>query len=169
MLRRKELLHRLVIEHSPQRHSSEVAWSLWACIALQIFLPSNVVRPVLEMEDSVCALLLLHARSLGLLKKPNELDSLNSVMTAGDLYETRWLLAYEANVKGWLPIGQNDHVDSDVNFGQLKRAAVSFYDISQTQLPVPVDATVIASFLKKIVPDYGEHSDDMSDDDDMEF
>jgi len=50
-------------------------------------------------------------------------------MTGDALYEKYWLLAYEANVKKWLPSrGGTDHVDNDVNFGFLKRNKVSFYD-----------------------------------------
>lgn len=165
--RRKELLHRLVVEHAPQRHSSEVAWSLWACIALKIPLPAKVVRLVLEMDDLVCALLLLHARSLGLIKVARDLDVLKSVMTPDELYEDRWLLAYEANVKGWLPsAGATDHVAADQNFGLLKGATVSFYDITQTVLPGPTDVTGASTFLSRIVPDYTESFEDGPDSDD---
>ena len=90
----KELLHSIIMEHAPQRHSSEVAWSIWACLALRLKLTSRVVRPVLQMEDSVCALLLLHARALGLLHKPKDLDELQAFLTPQDLYESRWLLSY---------------------------------------------------------------------------
>jgi hypothetical protein len=42
-----------------------------------------------------------------------------------------WLLAYEANIKKWLPnSGGTDYVRKDVNFGFLKRNKVSFYDSS---------------------------------------
>lgn len=161
MSSRKELLHRLVVEHAPQRHSSEVAWSLWACIALKFQLPAKVVRPVLEMEDSVCALLLLHARSLGLVKVAKDLDVLQGSMTPNDLYDKRWLLAYEANIKGWLPSASpSDHVAADHNFGLLKKASVSFYDVTQTVLPTPTDAATLSTFMSRIVPDYTEPSDD---------
>lgn len=155
--RRKELLHQIIMEHAPQRHSSEVAWSLWACIALKFRLPAKVVRPVLTMEDSVCALLLLHARSLSLLQTPTELDVLKSVMTLDELYGNRWLLAYEANVQGWLPsVGSTDHVNSDTNFGQLKAANVSFYDLAQTILPTTGEFSQFFSFLTRIASDYSE-------------
>jgi hypothetical protein len=167
--RRTELLHRLIWEHAPQRHSSEVAWSIWACIALKFKIPSKLVRAVLEMEESVCALLLLHARSLGLLQAPKDLDGLKAVITAHGLYGSRWLLGYEANVKGWLSPGTSrDYVSRDINFGQLKAAGVSFYDIAQTVLPT-TEPSELSSYLSRIVPDYSEISDKSTDlDEDVE-
>ncbi len=38
-------------------------------------------------------------------------------MSAGALYDEHWLLAYEANVKGWLPsVSGTDHIAADPNF-----------------------------------------------------
>ena len=57
-------------------------------------------------------------------------------MTGDALYEKHWLLAYEANVKRWLPsTGRTDHVDGDVNFGFLKRSNVFFYDSRRLAAP----------------------------------
>jgi hypothetical protein len=54
------------------------------------------------------------------------------------------LLAYEANVKGWLPNpGAVDYVNADANFGYLKANGVYFYEESlassapQEQIPMP--------------------------------
>jgi hypothetical protein len=52
-------------------------------------------------------------------------------MSADALYDEHWLLAYEANVKGWLPsVSGTDHVAADPNFGFLKSRKVFFYDQS---------------------------------------
>jgi hypothetical protein len=156
--KRRDLLFRLILEHAPQRHSSEVAWSLWACIVFKFRLPTKVGRAVLTMEDSVCALLLLHAQSLGLMQSPQDIDSLKSVMKAHELYGNRWLLAYEANVKGWLTSDQaGDHVASEHNFGQLKAAGVNFYDVNQTTLPeTPEQHEDLSWFLQRLIPNYSE-------------
>ena len=48
-------------------------------------------------------------------------------MSADALYDEHWLLAYEANVKGWLPsVSETDHVAADPNFGFLKSRKVFF-------------------------------------------
>jgi hypothetical protein len=43
------------------------------------------------------------------------------------LYGEEWLLAYEANFKGWLKTS-TDYVKADPNFGYLKNNRVPFYD-----------------------------------------
>jgi hypothetical protein len=126
-LKRADLLINTILQHAPQRHSSEVAWSIWACIVLRIQLPPEVIKAILGMEDSVCALLLLHAMSAGLASAKRATRSLEAVMTGDELYDRRWLLSYEANVKGWVKCPA-DHVAKDVNFAKLKAAQVEFYD-----------------------------------------
>lgn len=117
------------------------------------------------MEDSVCALLLLHARSLGLLQKPNELAELKAVLTTQERYGSRWLLAYEANIKQWLPSGTNgDYVASDHNFSLLKSAQVSFYDAKKTVLSSVDEADEESdSYLDRYMTDYYSPKEDDMD------
>jgi hypothetical protein len=78
----------------------------------------------------------LHARSLGLAESLTELDALGAALTSDELYDSRWMLAYEAAVRGWLasPTGA-DFVGNDANFSKLRTASVNFYDVTQTALP----------------------------------
>ena len=63
-------------------------------------------------------------------------------MHAGKLVDSQWPLAYEANVKGWLPnIGGTDFVTAHKHFGLMKAAGVSFYDEAAT-LPIIVKPVV---------------------------
>jgi hypothetical protein len=105
--KRAELLITTILEHAPQRHSSEVAWSIWGCIAIGIFLSKEAVAAILQ----------------------------EAVMTTDELYDSRWLLAYEANLKRWINCPKGDHVANDRNFGKLKAVGVSFYDPSKTLFP----------------------------------
>ena len=64
-------------------------------------------------------------------------------MNGDALYEKHWLLAYEANVKGWLPNGGGtDYVANDVNFKFLKQNNVVFYDSSLAAPAPPAAAPV---------------------------
>ncbi len=153
--RLKNMLHSIIREHAPQRHSSEVAWSLWACIELKLKLPRNIIRGVLRMEDSVCAILLLHSQSLGLLQKSDDLDELRTVFTTRELYGNRWLLAYEGAIKQWLPSGvTGNHVADDRNFASLKKAAVSFYDEKETMLSDTDEGEDEELYFERYVSDY---------------
>jgi hypothetical protein len=126
--KRADLLISTILRHAPQRHSSEVAWSIWGCMILKIPLPHEAVRVILGMEDSVCALLLLHAASKGLASAKRSARILEPVMRSSELYDRRWLLSYEGNIKGWVKCPGGDHVSADANFDQLKQAGVTFYD-----------------------------------------
>jgi hypothetical protein len=138
----------IIKEHAPLGHSSEVAWAIWSFLTLAININSDVSASIVDMKDPTSALVALHARNKGLLEKPDVLDSFQSFMTQPELYGPRWLLAYEADVKGWLPSAdRNNHVDSDARFSQLKKAKVSFYDDAFDWKPAP---TVIQSALHRL-------------------
>lgn len=162
--RRRNLLLKTIVEHAPQRHSSEVAWSVWGCIAQGFKLSTESLRLLVKMEDSVCALVALHARSLGLTESPAELDSLATALTSGELYDSRWMLAYEAALRGWLvPPDGKDFVGTDVNFSKLRAAGVNFYNIAKTALPL-----LPPPKIKIPAPDIYDLLDDADDDDEPE-
>lgn len=172
--RRHAMLLDLINTHASQRHSSEVAWALWACIVMRLPISAKAVRAVLGMEDSICALLILHARRLKLLAAPSSASPLRDTLDAKALYGSRWLLAYEANVKGWFQFrGNKDYVSLDPNFKILKQAKVSFYDETRTVVSKPKtqarwedDGDEIDDYLSRISGDYGDKDEDYYDDDD---
>lgn len=140
----QEVLNDLIEIHAPLRHSSEVANSLWGCLALKLTLQDKVVDLVSSCEDSCVALLALDCQSKGLLSKPLDTSLWETQMCTEGLYEEHWLLSYEANVKGWLPsTGDSDHVSADTNFGYLKANGVHFYKeslaspVSDGNVPMP--------------------------------
>lgn len=129
----EESFNDLIIFHAPLGHGSEVAWSLWAAILLELPIHTATADAVSVMEDPVVAILALDAQSKGLLPTGYTFDHFATHMTTDDLYGDHWLLAYEANIKGWLPPATAaDHVDSDPCFNFLKQNAVSFYDDTLT-------------------------------------
>jgi len=134
----EEAINSLIVDHSSLGHSSEVAWALWACLALRIRISVTACNAVSGCDDSVVALLTLHCEAENLCAGPFDKTLWSTYMTRSNLYEEQWLLCYKANVKGWLPSrGRADHVDTDPNFGFLKRAGVSFYDITRAVAPAP--------------------------------
>ena len=137
----EEIVNALIEEHSTLRHSSEVANAAWACLALGLKLQDKAVDHISKCDDSSVALLALDCEQHGLLSKALNKTLWMSHMTQDGLYDEHWLLAYEANVKGWLPsVGGGDHVSADANFGFLKANRVCFYDPT---LGVPVAAAPV--------------------------
>jgi hypothetical protein len=127
----EECFNDLIIFHAPLGHGSEVAWSVWATILLELPIHTEAANAVSVMEDPVVAVLALDAQSKGFTPVGYTFDHFATHMTTEDLYGDHWLLAYEANIKGWLPSATStDNVDSDQCFSFLKQNGVSFYDDS---------------------------------------
>jgi len=143
------IVNDLVQGHSSLKHSSEVANAAWTCLALGLHLDDKSVDAISLCDDPVVALLALDCERRGLVSKPLSTALWGSHMTADALYDEYWLLAYEANYKGWLPnVGGVDHVAADPNFGFLKTQDVYFYDPGQAApaagapIPMPTLPTV---------------------------
>ncbi|KAF0190203.1 MAG: hypothetical protein FD168_501 [Desulfobulbaceae bacterium] len=125
----EECFNGLIRFHAPLGHGSEVAWSTWGAILCEVPLHTETVDSISVMEDPVVALLALDAQRKGFSPPGYTFDHFSTHMTKDDLYNNHWLLAYEANVKGWLPSATAiDNVDSDPCFKFLKDNGVSFYD-----------------------------------------
>jgi hypothetical protein len=122
-----EMLTAIIMRHGPLGHHYEVAWCIWAAISMGITLATSAVDTISTIDNSIVAILALDARQHGL--TPGLVTTLwETRMSTAELYEEQWLLAYEANVKGWLPSqGGGDHVMADNNFAFLKSSGVEFY------------------------------------------
>lgn len=135
-----EVISQIITEHAPLGHSAEVAWSLWASIFLNVTIDATATSSLGSMIDSTVALLALDADGRGCLGGTLDRSNWAALMTTDNLWREHWLLAYEANIKGWLPSAVGaDHVASDPCFRLLKRDRVSFYDSTSIWMaPVPL-------------------------------
>ena len=142
----EEIANTLIESHSTLRHSSEVANAAWACLAMGLHLGDRAVDVISQCDDPVVALLALDCEQHGLVSKPLDKTLWASHMTQDALYDEYWLLAYEANIKNWLPsVGGVDHVAADVNFGFLKTNGVYFYDTTLAAPPTPAAVPAAAA------------------------
>ena len=108
---------------------TEVSWALWTAIWFKRRIASKLAKRLDGNPDPVVAILALYAKSLGLIKKSVNFPIWASWMSASSLFGPQWLLAYEADIKGWLPSAEKpNHVDSVPEFSLLKQAGISFFD-----------------------------------------
>jgi hypothetical protein len=131
-----EVVEALIHAHSPRQNSSEVAWGVWAAIALEIEMSPKAAEAAARMEDDFVALLALDAHARGLYGK-HALDlSRWEALTDYDevLAGPHWLLAYEGAVRGWLQ-APSKRVEADSFFKVLKAHDVRFYDGDQSRNP----------------------------------
>lgn len=122
-------LNELVLEHAPLGHHSEVAWSIWAAMAMGYQLAAEATSVISTMDNSIVALLALDARNQNALDPTLDTSRWQAHMTADELHGPHWLLSYEGRIKGWLPsAGGGDHVGADDAFEFLRNNDVFFYD-----------------------------------------
>ncbi len=127
--RAKLLCHDVIQRAAPLGHTQEVAWALFLTKVMQQKLSLEDADLIDGMNSSVCALILLDLFHSNLVENGFNLAAMISRMTTASLWDENWLLAYEADIKGWLPSAQaTNHVDNDVWFKELKARGVEFYD-----------------------------------------
>ena len=125
--RTEKLVYDVISESALVGRHGELSWALFLAKGLSISIPDAVIKSVLEVESSVCALITLDLMELGLVNKSVNTSFWQSFMSADALKSNMWLLSYEADFKGWLPSPSN-HVDTHVFFRELKSRGVFFYD-----------------------------------------
>jgi len=123
----KYSLNRYIDRHAPLGNASEVAWAIWAAIALRFRIYAGPARLVSGMADDVVAILALHAREKGRLAVGIDTSLWETWLTTPMLDSEHWLASYESQVRGWLtPIG--DPIASHPGFEYLRANDVDFYD-----------------------------------------
>jgi hypothetical protein len=123
----RTMIEATIARHAPLTHGSEVAWALWMAIQFEVDLSPRSAQLVSAMEDDVVALLALDANTRGRFPA-NALDITRwrgLVALPSALHDDHWLLACEANRKGWLHCAA---VAGHAFFTVLERNNVSFYD-----------------------------------------
>jgi hypothetical protein len=134
-----ESLDLIIRTAAPLGHSAEVCWAVWLAIVFGAALSSESADAISEMHDTFAALTALHAERLGLFRSPLDYSVWQAYQNSAALWEDHWLLAYEANVKGWLSsAGSGDHVLSDTRFAELKGRSVEFYDARLAAAPTGI-------------------------------
>lgn len=115
----------------PSAAHYEIAWTLFLAKMLRITLPAEWVQPVARLESSVCALVLLDLRAMGLVDGTLDVSLWTQSMTVKGLESNLWLVAYEADLKGWLTPPMAGFVQNHPYFAVLRQRNVSFYDQAQ--------------------------------------
>jgi hypothetical protein len=125
----RQTIYRIICKSAPVRHSSEVAWSLWAALMFEVVLPTNAVSAVANMMDDCCIILLLHLTKRKLCETEPDVTPFADLMDIESLRGPHWLMSYELQVRDWVkPSSGADHISSDSFFEFLREKDVRFYD-----------------------------------------
>ncbi len=137
---------------APTSSHAELAWMLFLAKALRITLGAADIAPVTELESSVCALLTLDLHSRSLVTGKIDTSLWKQSLNGSGLTSSNWLLAYEAEIKGWLPTPAPSFIHAHSRFSVLKQHGVSFYDISKNVKHIrarkpPATSSALAQYL----------------------
>ncbi len=162
-----DTIERMLLQHAPYGHASEVAWMLWAALVFKLPLSSKAAAAVSMMNDSFVALLVLDAARRGLAPGANT-SVWETWMTSDALDGEAWLASYEARVRNWLPsVGGGDHVSAHPVFSYLAKKHVRFYTLMR-----PTSRRTLERLEETDAASYNEEPDWISllnsDDDDDE-
>jgi hypothetical protein len=126
-----DVFHDIVRIHATLEHGSEIVWALWGSKMLNLTIPDAVANVVGTMRDNFVALVALDLQHSGLISRAVTFGEWKKLMKQSELSTENWLLAYEANCKGWLPpVSGTDFVATDQTFGPIKAAGVYFYNVA---------------------------------------
>lgn len=114
--------------HAISDHHSEVSWLLWLCKELNLNLIRKAIREVEGMPGSVCALIILDMFHSGQIRTNLRISYLRQYSCSEALYQSNWLLAYEAGRRKWLNNENTSFISSDHFFGALLNEDIGFYD-----------------------------------------
>lgn len=122
-----KLINDLIREHAPLGNTAEVSWALFLAKGLALKIGKPAIKNLSALENPIYALLALDLKNRGLI---GDLDTKlwRRSMNDDGLTSAMWLLAYEADLKGWLKGTPASFVDNHPFFGPLKKKKISFYD-----------------------------------------
>jgi hypothetical protein len=118
--------------HAPLQQGNEVAWALWLAKKMNVQISRAVGDRITKMDDDIVALVALDLAQLGLLNASG-FPKWRNHMTAANVYDAHWLIAYEALEQGWLPPRYGTaYVAADSFFSILSSHGVRFYGAELT-------------------------------------
>lgn len=119
-------LEQFIIYHCNLDNDFEIIWALWTAKSLGITLSEEIAKVLSSNDNALVILTALDLNEHGFL--PNGLNKTfwESLLTAENLSNRYWLVAYEAKRKGWLN-SPTDYFAANPFFKILDDNNVSFY------------------------------------------
>lgn len=133
------LVRTLLEQHLYKNHSYELTWILWMAKTFEIKIPSDIANTILLSNDVVPQILVLDLINKNLIDSSLDTSFLADELTSESLYESKWLLTYEAIVKGWVTPSDPDVLDENEYFSVLKDNEISFYDENKQLASIEID------------------------------
>lgn len=129
----QKLISDTLAKAMPHGYTSEVAWALFLAREMSISIDIGLAEGLSQIDNSPCILICLDLLARGLFPASIDFTLWRSLMSRDSLENSNWLVAYEADLKGWMPHSTfPSHVDAHPWFRVLKHQGISFYDEART-------------------------------------
>ncbi len=126
----------LIIANAECDYHSEVAWLLWICKELELEIKHDTINEIEGMTSSICILIILDLYHSNKINKCFSKMFLKQFANADSLYNTNWLLAYEAGRRNWLNNTNYNYISKDNFFNSLLINNINFYDENLFLTPI---------------------------------
>ncbi|WP_305952106.1 RNA-directed DNA polymerase [Emticicia oligotrophica] len=125
----KNVINKIINEHSPVNHNFEVSWALWLAKTFEITIDEISANNIIRTKDSISNLILLDLiNNTALVIGTPSINDLEVDLKDDILFSENWLLAYEGVKKGWLNPANPNLLDDNLFFKLLKDKNIEFYD-----------------------------------------
>ena len=121
-----QVVHTLLNQNAVKDCEYELLWALWMCKLLKVKLDDELLKKANTIKSPLLILIILFDY-----RHNSSLDKSEWIkyMTKEELYGDRWLLAYEALKRGWLPSKDGtNYLEADDFFSVLDRQNVYFFN-----------------------------------------
>jgi hypothetical protein len=134
----EKIVHELLEQHVSKNHTYEILWTLWFAKSFNVNIPNDLAEIIFHSNDVLSIIIALDLKAEGLINPSLDTSFLITDLTSNSLYQSRWILTYEAIVKNWLTPQDSSLLDNDAYFKALKEDSVVFYDGTKQLDPIEI-------------------------------
>ena len=131
-------INSLIESSAPVGHGSEVVWSIWAAMLLNLTIEPRSQDLIAKMDDAIVAVAAMIAKEQAALPPTFDSTLWRSWLVTDSFKDEYWLFAYECAKRGWFA-GEvaAARLKANANIKFLLSNAVSFVDLDALHLYTP--------------------------------
>lgn len=126
----EEAVNYLIEFNARYNNVYELLWGLWALKVFNLKLYEENLKLIEKVDDPLVALMVLYLEEVGFIEVNVDHAYWQKHMLSDGLYTDKWILVYEAYVRGWLPsVSGKDYIENKNFFRILREHKIRFMNI----------------------------------------
>ena len=118
----------IICRHSALQHGGDIAWALWGAVVFGVQLQEEAILSLEKLTDPIAIVMSMFAESKGAFSRSIKSTQWEAFATPEELFDRRWIVAYEAVGQGWLPGISVDPATTDPFFDECRKRDMKFID-----------------------------------------